>query len=102
MANDHLNFVVIDRRTAWNIFSSKPDDGISVIDIEEGHERRKGIKVDYRKLIFEMDGKNYLLTAASWQIDPKTRSFAFYLYSEERWSEDDTEPVSCPEMMVSK
>jgi hypothetical protein len=94
-----LNFVVIDRTTAWNIFTMKPDEEISIVDREEGYEFRDGIKIDYRKIIFEVDDKSYLLTGAMWDPDQRTRSFAFFSYAEERWSDDETEPVSCPEMV---
>lgn len=94
-----LNFIVIDRRTAWDIFSMTPPDGYEIKDREEGYEIRPGdIKVDYRKIIFSVDGKTWLLTGAAYDIDHETRKFSFFLYAEERWSDDESDPVSCPEV----
>ncbi len=94
----HLNFLSIDRRTAWDIFSLNPPDGYEIIDREEGWEERKGIKIDYRKLIFRVDGRVWLLTGAAWDADHINRMFSFFLYAEARWSDDESEPVSCPEV----
>lgn len=94
-----MNFVVIDRRTAWSIFELAPPEGYEIIDREEGYERQHGHKIDYRKVIFKVDGKVYLLTAAAYPQGDE-RGLSFFLYGEERWSDDERESVSCPEMIV--
>lgn len=94
----HLNFTVIDRQTAWELFTFSPPDGFEIVDREEGWEERNGIKIDYRKVVFKVDGKCWLLTGAAWDADHVNRMFSFFLYAEERWSDDESEDVSCPEI----
>lgn len=96
--HSRLNFVVIDRRTAWDLFSLKAPSDYEIVDREEGYEMRDGLKIDYRKIIFKTDDRYYLLSGAVYAPDPTQQIFSFFLYAEERWSDDDADPVSCPEV----
>lgn len=93
-----MGFVVIDRTTAWSIFELRPPEGYEIVDREEGYERQRQHKIDYRKVIFKVDEKVYLLTGAAYPQGDE-RALSFFLYGEERWSDDEKEPVSCPEMI---